>query len=161
MVDIKRHRYPYCVVWTSIPGLTWLFPFLGHVGICLSNGVITDFSGPYSVTEDQMGFGNPRKYWQLDPARAQGGQVGWDEGVTTAAEIYRGRMHNLLCDNCHSHVATALNHFAYGGKTNWTMLSVWIHLTLHSRYISYTEVFRTYLPFAVILSIAVILYFAM
>ncbi|OQR71651.1 transmembrane protein-like [Tropilaelaps mercedesae] len=21
-----------------------------------------------------MGFGNPRKYWQLDPARAQGGQ---------------------------------------------------------------------------------------
>lgn len=54
-----------------------------------------------------------------------------------------------------------LSDFSLEGKTNWTMLSVWIHLTLHSRYISYTEVFRTYLPFAVILTLAGILYVAM
>lgn len=161
MVDLKRHRYPYCVVWTPIPGLTWLFPFLGHVGICLSSGVITDFAGPYVVTEDQMAFGNPKKYWQLDPSRAQGGQEGWDEGVNTAKEIYRGRMHNLFCDNCHSHVATALNHCIYDGKSNWNMLTVWLQLTLRAHYLSYYQMLITYLPFFIIVTIALILYVAM
>lgn len=160
MVDFKRHRYPYCVVWTSIPGLTWLFPFIGHVGICLSNGVITDFSGPYRVTEDQMGFGNPRKYWQLDPARAQGGQVGWDEAVTRAAEVYRGRMYNLFCDNCHSHVVTALNYCAYDGKSNWTLISLWLRLSIYSRYVSYFEAIRTYVPFCILVTLATVLFFA-
>ena len=29
-------------------------------------------------------------------------------GVREASDIYTKRMHNLCCDNCHSHVATAL-----------------------------------------------------
>lgn len=29
-------------------------------------------------------------------------------GVREASDIYGKRMHNLCCDNCHSHVATAL-----------------------------------------------------
>ena len=28
----------------------WLFPFIGHMGICTSNGVIRDFAGPYFVS---------------------------------------------------------------------------------------------------------------
>ena len=36
-------RYPYCIVWTPIPVLTWLLPMVGHMGICKSNGVIYDF----------------------------------------------------------------------------------------------------------------------
>ncbi|OQR71650.1 transmembrane protein-like [Tropilaelaps mercedesae] len=44
---------------------------------------------------------------------SNGVKVGWDEAVTRAAETYRGRPHNLFCDNCHSHVATALNQCAY------------------------------------------------
>ena len=31
-------RYPYCIVWCPIPCLTWLFPFIGHMGICMSSG---------------------------------------------------------------------------------------------------------------------------
>ena len=40
---------------------------------------------------------------------SSGGAAGWDSGVSKASEIYNGRMHNLFCDNCHSHVATALD----------------------------------------------------
>ena len=29
-------------------------------------------------------------------------------GIREASDIYGKRMHNLCCDNCHSHVATAL-----------------------------------------------------
>ena len=28
----------------------WLFPFIGHMGICTSAGVIRDFAGPYFVS---------------------------------------------------------------------------------------------------------------
>ncbi|KAJ6650834.1 hypothetical protein lerEdw1_002882 [Lerista edwardsae] len=49
-LDLERCRFPYCVVWTPIPVLTWLFPIVGHMGICTSAGVIQDFAGPYYVS---------------------------------------------------------------------------------------------------------------
>lgn len=33
-VDVRRQRFPYCVVWTPLPGITALLPFIGHTGIC-------------------------------------------------------------------------------------------------------------------------------
>lgn len=69
-----------------------MFPFLGHMGICTSSGVIRDFAGPYFVSEDLMAFGNPTKYWQLSPQKTANGQAGWDTAVAEASEIYKKRM---------------------------------------------------------------------
>lgn len=44
-IDYDSHRYPFCIVWTPIPLLTWLFPFIGHMGIATSQGIIRDFAG--------------------------------------------------------------------------------------------------------------------
>ena len=68
------------------------------------SGVVRDFAGPYFVSEDNMAFGKPAKYWRLDPARwfhleikydeniclfrAEGGASGWDSAVSEASEIY-------------------------------------------------------------------------
>ncbi|KTG04358.1 hypothetical protein cypCar_00049693 [Cyprinus carpio] len=60
-IDKEMSRYPYCIVWTPIPVLTWFLPFIGHMGICTSAGVIRDFAGPYFVSEDNMAFGKPTK----------------------------------------------------------------------------------------------------
>ncbi|MCJ8750315.1 hypothetical protein PDJAM_G00261640 [Pangasius djambal] len=49
-IDRELSRYPFCIVWTPIPGLTWFLPFIGHMGICTSAGVIRDFAGPYFVS---------------------------------------------------------------------------------------------------------------
>jgi len=49
-IDVGRVRYPHCLVWTPIPVLTWLFPFIGHMGIARTDGVIRDFAGPYYVS---------------------------------------------------------------------------------------------------------------
>ncbi|KAE8623938.1 hypothetical protein XENTR_v10005783 [Xenopus tropicalis] len=91
--DPERCRYPHCIVWTPIPVLTWLFPFIGHMGICTSSGVIRDFAGPYYVSEDCMAFGKPVKYWQLDPSliRANGSNP-WDTAVNDASEEYKHHM---------------------------------------------------------------------
>jgi hypothetical protein len=34
----------------SCLNIRWLIPFIGHMGICTSNGIIRDFAGPYVVS---------------------------------------------------------------------------------------------------------------
>ncbi|KAJ2938029.1 hypothetical protein O0L34_g14482 [Tuta absoluta] len=152
-IDHERVRYPFCIVWTPIPLITWLFPFIGHMGICTSNGVIRDFAGPYFVSEDEMAFGNPTKYWQLNPRKANNGVAGWDAAVAEASEIYKKRMHIICWDNCHSHVATALNLMKYNGRMNWNMVRVCFFMLIHSKYVSVRAFLKTWLPFIVIVVI--------
>ncbi|KAF8288025.1 hypothetical protein TcBrA4_0016290 [Trypanosoma cruzi] len=64
-IDPSEEHYPFCIVWTPIPVLSWIFPFIGHVGICDSAGRIHDFEGPYHIGVDKMLFGNPVKYWNI------------------------------------------------------------------------------------------------
>lgn len=33
-IDTKNQRYPYCIVWTPLPCISWFLPFIGHTGIC-------------------------------------------------------------------------------------------------------------------------------
>lgn len=154
-IDKSRDRYPCCIVWTPIPFLTWLFPIIGHMGIALSSGVIRDFAGPYYVSEDNMAFGRPTKYWQLKPSLAHGGITGWDRAVTEASEIYNGRMHNLCCDNCHSHVATALNLMQYDDSKNWNMVKLAFLILIHSKYVSFGGFLKTWLPFLILITIII------
>ncbi|XP_029421076.1 transmembrane protein 222 isoform X2 [Nannospalax galili] len=129
-MDVERSRFPYCVVWTPIPVLTWFFPIIGHMGICTSTGVIRDFAGPYFVSEDNMAFGKPAKFWKLDPAQ-----------------------HNLCCDNCHSHVALALNLMRYNNSTNWNMVTLCFFCLLYGKYVSVGAFVKTWLPFVLLLGI--------
>ncbi|ESO12120.1 hypothetical protein HELRODRAFT_62632 [Helobdella robusta] len=156
--DIEKNLYPHSIVWTPIPILTWFIPCLGHMGICTTNGIIRDFAGPYYVSENHMAFGNPTKFWQMDlmyiPASSNLRET-WDRGVYEASEVYKGRMHNLFCDNCHSHVAMALNEMRYKNKSNWNMVSVWFAFTRHSRYVSFGRLIKTWIPFIIIMSIIV------
>lgn len=91
-IDMQKDRYPYSIVWTPLPLITWLIPIVGHMGIAYSDGIITDFAGPYYVSKDSMAFGRPTKYWQLDSDRVAGGRNTWNEGVSKASEIYMNRM---------------------------------------------------------------------
>lgn len=150
LMDHNKSRYPFCIVWTPIPILTWIFPILGHMGIALSSGVIRDFAGPYYVSEDNMAFGKPTKYWELNPNKVKGGRSTWDRAVTEASEIYKGRMHNLCCDNCHSHVATALNLMSYDNSSSWNMVKLCFLMLIHGKYVSFVAILKTWLPFVVL-----------
>lgn len=107
-INVDADKYPFCIVWTPIPVLTWFFPFIGHmgryflwffslllfllsnyyngfcpkfVGVAMSNGVIRDFAGPYFVSEDNMAFGRPTRYLRLDVSKVRNGSaLEWDEG---------------------------------------------------------------------------------
>ncbi|XP_077384420.1 transmembrane protein 222a [Festucalex cinctus] len=154
-VDMKKNyehvRYPYCIVWTPIPILSWVLPFIGHMGICTSSGIIRDFAGSYFVSEDNMGFGKPTKYWKLDVDKVRGnGAATWDEAVHDASEEYKGRQHNLCFDNCHSHVAMALNLMRYDNSSSWNMVKLCFGSLIHSKYVSWPAFFKTWLPFVML-----------
>ncbi|KAK3104883.1 hypothetical protein FSP39_012347 [Pinctada imbricata] len=133
-IDHSKSRYPHCIVWTPIPCLTWLFPFIGHMGIATSIGVIRDFAGPYYVSGilQSLYF---HRYWQLDLSKSQKGKEGWDRAVSEASEVYKHRMHNLCCDNCHSHVATALNLMNYDGSSSYNMVKLAFYMLIYGKYV--------------------------
>jgi hypothetical protein len=61
VIEPSKARFPFCIVWTPLPGLTWLLPFIGHTGIAMSDGVIYDFAGPYTISIDDLSFGETHK----------------------------------------------------------------------------------------------------
>ncbi|XP_055856564.1 transmembrane protein 222 [Episyrphus balteatus] len=156
-INFAADRYPYCIVWTPIPVLTWFFPFIGHMGIAMSNGVIRDFAGSYFVSEDNMAFGRPTRYLPLSLDNVVGGQYEWDEAVSKASVLYGTRMHNLFCDNCHSHVATALIGMRYKNRTNWNMIILSFWVFFRAKFVGIMGFVKTFLPFLIVVSLCVIL----
>ncbi|XP_015593277.1 transmembrane protein 222 [Cephus cinctus] len=156
-VDPVRKKFPFCIVWTPIPFLTYFFPFIGHMGIGTSSGIIRDFAGPYHVSEDNMAFGQPTRYLQLNYQNARGGIQGWDSAVAEASEKYKGRMHNLCLDNCHSHVATALELMNYKNQ-RWNMIKLACILFICGRFVSFCGAVKTFLPFLLIVTCITVLY---
>lgn len=60
-INPEKERFPFCIVWTPLPLISWFLPFIGHTGIAMSDGVIHDFAGPYTVTVDDLAFGETHK----------------------------------------------------------------------------------------------------
>ena len=72
-IDPRRARFPCCVVWTPLPIISWLVPFIGHIGICREDGVILDFAGPNFVCVDNFTFGSVTRYLQLSNEKVSTG----------------------------------------------------------------------------------------
>ncbi|XP_015782359.1 transmembrane protein 222 [Tetranychus urticae] len=146
-IDIKRNRYPFCIVWTPIPILTWLFPFIGHMGITTSQGIIKDFAMSHTISTDNIAFGNPTRYLQLDPHLVDGDKDAWDQATSHACEVYSQRTHNLILDNCHSHVALALSTMRYNGRDSWNMVILAAWMFFCGKYVNLLGFVKTWLPF--------------
>merc|ERR1712003_294388 len=114
-IDTETQRFPNCIVWHPLPPVTFFLPLVGHMGIAGSNGHIYDFTGaPFGNGRGQMMVGHVSRYLQLDSNACKGS--GLDQALRVANSQYRYRMHSACCDNCHSHVAVALELAAYRGR---------------------------------------------
>ena len=47
--DDDLHPLSFTILWSPLPPITWLIPFIGHMGIANSKGIANDFQGPYTV----------------------------------------------------------------------------------------------------------------
>lgn len=134
--------------------ITWFLPLIGHTGITDSRGVIYDFGGSYFVAVDNFSFGKTTKYTKLDPNKAR--NHNWDDAVAASARRFGDKSHNIIVQNCHSHVADTLNELKYQGRTDWGQLDVWWLITTRSRY---TDIWGFLKQWGVFLLIAIIVIF--
>ena len=148
-IDIKNQKFPYCIVWTPIPFITYIFPFIGHTGICSSNGIIHDFAGSYFVSVDEFSFGKVTKYVQLNLNERE--KINWDKAIDKGDERYNMETHNLFCNNCHSHCAYVLNVVKFNKRSNYNMVSVWWMLIIKGKYVYFMGFVKSYIGFFVFL----------
>ncbi|TMW56884.1 hypothetical protein Poli38472_002809 [Pythium oligandrum] len=155
VVSPERNRFPFCIVWSPLPLITWFIPFIGHMGIATSDGIIYDFAGPYTIGREHFAFGAPTRYIQCDVKADQVEK--WDQSVERGCSIYETRMHNLFCDNCHSHVATCLEHMQYRGIKRWNMVMLCFWMFFRGKYVDPVGFLKSWIPFVLVV---IIIYFA-
>ncbi len=151
-INVKDQRYPCCIVWTQLPLISFLFPFIGHTGICTSDGRIYDFAGSETIGKDELAFGDPYKYVPLDFSLL------YDKGLFKANEKFSHEEHSLFCNNCHSHVANALNNMNYQNRNNYNMISIWWMCLTKSKYVSWGHLIRNYLGWIIVICLFVFFY---
>ena len=100
-----------------------------------------------------MAFGPPTRYIKIADVDPQT----WDEGVHHANRIYAGRMHNICCDNCHSHVCCALNHMGYKGFRRWNMVILAFYIFFAGRFDSFWDFLKTFGPFTVLFIVVMVM----
>ena len=60
-------------------------------------------------------------------------------------------------DNCHSHVAMALNLMEYDGKTNWNMVNVCFYVLFKGRFVDFAAFLKTWGPLVFIMGIILVI----
>ncbi|XP_065860071.1 protein RTE1-HOMOLOG [Euphorbia lathyris] len=176
-VDPKRARFPYCVVWTPLPVISWLIPFIGHIGICREDGVILDFAGPNFVCVDNFAFGAVARYIQINKEldcsislqhyafsnedqynmNANGRDtLTWDAALRKSTQEFQHHAYSLFTCNCHSFVANSLNRLGFhsGG---WNVVNLAALMFLKGQWVNTGSMVRSYLPFVLVCGVGLIL----
>ncbi|XP_058110594.1 protein RTE1-HOMOLOG isoform X2 [Magnolia sinica] len=158
-IDPKRARFPYCIVWTPLPVISWFIPFIGHIGICREDGVILDFAGPNFVCVDHFAFGAVARYIQMNKEKCcfspslvghatedsydqtqPDRQMTWDDALRKSTQEFQHRAYNLFTCNCHSYVANNLNRMFYGGHDRWNVVNLAALIFLKGRWVNKTSI---------------------
>jgi len=155
-VSSTRQDLSFCILWSPLWPITLFLPFIGHTGIADSRGVACDFQGSYYVgTEGHMAFGNPTRYIKVDVGTI--GSERWDAAIAEANRVYNQRIHNICCDNCHSHVSNALNRMplqAYGVR-KWDMVKLCFVIFFRAKFTSIGAMLCQFVPFGIFVGLLV------
>ena len=152
-IDPKKNYFPFCIVWTPIPILTYVIPNIGHSGIATSKGIIHDFPGSYTIGKGDFAFGEPTKFMQLFLSNDE--KKLYDFAIEKGDKKFIGEEHKLFSNNCHSHVAYILNEFNYKGRNDYNMVSVWWMLIKEGKYVSFCGFVKTYCGFGILILVIV------
>ncbi|KAK4378652.1 hypothetical protein RND71_000514 [Anisodus tanguticus] len=174
--DPSKEKFPCCLVWTPLPVVSWLAPFVGHVAICREDGTIVEFSGANLIYVGTLSYGDVARYYQLDRQqccfpRTIGGHtcnksyqhsefgtgVSWDDAVHLSARNFEHRSFNLFTCNSHSFAAHFLNRLSYGGSMDWNMVNVWALMLSKGHWVDGSAILRSFVPFIVMLCYGVLM----
>lgn len=168
-IDKENERFPFCIVWSPLPGITTFFPFIGHVGIGDSRGNLYDFQGDFYIGENRMLFGKVVKYLDLrsvfipallsskgssKPIQEQVEQ--YDLVIHQVTRSFRQHQrYSFIRNNCHNFVACAINaqpQIQLSSK-RWSVFQIAWKCMTKGKYVSKKLFFFTHFGTLVILCI--------
>ena len=100
-------------------------------------------------------LGAPTRYIQLDPSKCR--DTDWDNSIADGCDCYSRRMHNICCDNCHSHVAKCLNVMGYDNKRSYGMVYLAFWFFFSGKFVSVGAALLTFLPFFVLSTVIILM----
>ncbi|XAR69254.1 hypothetical protein NMG60_11000770 [Bertholletia excelsa] len=169
-IDPKNAKFPCCLVWTPLPVVSWLAPFIGHVGICREDGTVLDFSGSYFINVDDFAFGAVARYLQLDRRKCcfppnlsahtckhrykhaeYGTADTWNDALGLTIRSFEHKSYNLFTCNCHLFVANCLNRLCYGRSMGWNMINVAGLILFKGHWVDTYAILRSFFPFVAVL----------
>lgn len=59
----------------------------------------------------------------------------------------------IISNNCHHHVADALNCMKFEGRDNWSQFSIWWMCLTRSKYVNWCDIIIVYLPITLIIAL--------
>jgi len=143
-------KYPKnSIVWTPIPIVTWFFPFIGHMGITDSNGVVYEFMNLHAQPADGLSFGPVTRYIPFEEDEFEK----WADAITHGRKEAYGKVHGVYYDNCHYFVADTLNHRAAARGDNsdhWNQVTLATDTFFKGTYTSTTLMLYHIVPSALI-----------
>lgn len=135
----------------AVPTRYVFVPNITHVIVHANLRNVTRFK----VTKGRFMCGPPRRVWHLDVSKID--ELDYNNAVDVSCRVYEGRMHNIVADNCHSHVAFALNNMKYGGRDDWNMVRVWWAIWTRGKWVSPLVASQTIAPSAVLFVVIIVL----
>lgn len=148
-VNHASHRYPACIVWTPIHPISWFAPYIGHVGVCCSKGVVYDWTG--MINRDSMAFGWPARYVHFEFAEVGCSADEWDAKLGNAVALFSssdGPSYDFCTWNCHSLLVYFLNSLNGRGccAGRWNLVSICGLFFIAGRFTTLCSVVSTFGP---------------
>lgn len=175
-IDLRKAKFPCCIVWTPLPIVSWLAPYIGHFGICREDGAVLDFAGSNFVGVDNFSYGSVARYLQLDREQCcfppnlsshtcdqsyqhvgRGVSISWDDALYSSTQHFQHKYYNLFTCSCHSFVANCLNRLAYNGSVRWNVINLAGLILWRGRWVNAMAVVRSFFPFVAMMCIGVLM----
>ena len=151
----NNSKYKYCIIWSHIPLITFLIPFIGHSSIVNSYGFIHDFDSSYFIkiyNEEENGF-SKIVYLNLDDSQKKI----WDNVIENMDKYYKKKSFSFCGYNSFKYISNILSNIEYKGKKNYTKFDIFWLIVREGKFISKCEIFKTYFGWIIIFIIIVII----
>ena len=145
--------YKYCITWSHIPLITFLFPFIGHCSIVNSYGFIHDFDSSNFIkiyNENENGF-SKIVYLNLDDNQKKI----WDNVIEKIDKNYKKKSFSMCGNNSFKYISNILNNIEYKVKKNYTKCDIFWLIIKEGKFISKCDLFKTYFGLIIIVFIVV------
>lgn len=144
-----KFKKPYAFLWSPIPFISTILPFIGHISVCSSNGTIHDFFSSKYISINQINYGSPYKYINLDLKENEMRE--WDKAIAKADKKYKRKIFSFCGNNSLKYAAFILGTINYNGKSKHSKCDI-IKLGMRkSKFFSNCDVIKTYIGFVLII----------